>query len=338
MFSHDEHMAPMNIRRRSLVASGMTLLAAPGAVFAQTPGKTPRIGYLSLRSGPESQDEAFRQGLRELGYVEGKNISVEYRWADSKPDRIPALAEELVRLKVDVIVCAGGGTAVILAVKKAVRTIPVVFQASGDPVSAGFVASLDRPGGNLTGVSGLTGDLNEKRLDLLKQAVPGVSRVAVLVNPTTINAGAILKGLEAAARTLKVKLQVVEARDPQTIDAAFAAMTRAPPEALLVVNSTIFFAQREQIVGLAAKSRLPGIFDQRQFAEAGGLLSYGASLANNYKRLASYVDRILKGAKPADLPVEQPTRFELIINAKTAKALGLTIPQSLLLRADEVIQ
>ena len=327
----------MNIRRRSFVASGMTLLAAPSAVFAQTPGKTPRIGYLSLRSGPESQDEAFRQGLRELGYVEGKNISVEYRWADSKPDRIPALAEELVRLKVDVIVCAGGGTAVILAVKKAVRTIPVVFQTGGDPVSAGLVASLDRPGGNLTGVSALTGDLNEKRLELLKQAVPGVSRVAVLMNPTSTNAAA-LKGLEAAARTLKVKLQVVEARDPQAIDGAFAAIKRERPDALLVANSPMFFAERKRIVGLAAQSRLPGIFEGREFSEAGGLLSYGASLADNYRRLASYVDRILKGAKPADLPVEQPTRFELIINAKTAKALGITIPQSLLLRADEVIQ
>ena len=327
----------MNIRRRSLVASGMTLLAAPSAVFAQTPGKTPRIGYLSLRSGPESQDEAFRQGLRELGYVEGKNISVEYRWADSKPDRIPALAEELVRLKVDVIVCAGGGTAVILAVKKAAKTIPVVFHTGGDPVSAGFVASLDRPGGNLTGVSALTSDLNEKRLELLKQMVPGVSRVAVLMNPTSTNAAA-LKGLEAAARTLKVKLQVVEARDPQAIDGAFAAIKRDRPDALLVANSPMFFAERKRIVGFAAQSRLPGIFEWREFSEAGGLLSYGASLADNYRRLASYVDRILKGVKPADLPVEQPTRFELIINAKTAKALGLTIPQSLLLRADEVIQ
>ncbi len=327
----------MNIRRRSLVASGMTLLAAPGAVFAQTPGKTSRIGYLSLRSGPESQDEAFRQGLRELGYVEGKNISVEYRWADSKPDRIPALAEELVRLKVDVIVCAGGGTAVILAVKKAAKTIPVVFQTGGDPVSAGFVASLDRPGGNLTGVSALTSDLNEKRLELLKQAIPGVSRVAVLMNPTSTNAAA-LKGLEAAARTLKVKLQVVEARDPQAIDGAFAAMKRERPDALLVANSPMFFAERKRIVGLAAQSRLPGIFEGREFSEAGGLLSYGASLADNYRRLASYVDRILRGAKPSDLPVEQPTRFELIINAKTAKALGITIPQSMLLRADEVIQ
>ena len=337
MLSHDEDMAQMNIRRRPLVASGMALLAAPGALIARTPGKTPRIGYLSMRSGPENQDEAFRQGLRERGYVEGKNISVEYRWADSKPERVPALAGEMVRLKVDVLVCAGGGTALILAVKKAVKTIPVVFQTGGDPVSAGFVASLDRPGGNLTGVTALTSDLTEKRLELLKQAVPGVSRVAVLVNPTSTDAAA-LKGLEAAARTLKVKLLVLEARDPQAIDGAFAAMKSERPDALLVANSVMFFAQRKQIVGLAAQSRLPGIFEGREFAEAGGLLSYGASLADNYRRLASYVDRILKGAKPADLPVEQPTRFELVINLKAAKALGITIPQSLLLRADEVIQ
>ena len=314
------------------------LLAAPLAAEAQpTPGKTARIGYLSLRSGPEHFEEAFRQGLRELGYVEGQNISVEYRWADWKPDRIPALAEELVRLKVDVIVFAGGGTVTLLAVK-AVKTIPVVFLTGGDPVSAGLVASLHRPGGNLTGVSLLTSELNAKRLELLKQAVPGVSRVAVLVNPTRSTAGAVLKGLEGAARTLKVKLQVLEARDPQAIDGAFAAMKRERADALLVANDPMLFAQRERIVGLAAKSRLPGIFEWREFAEAGGLLSYGTSVADMYRRLATYVDKILKGAKPADLPVEQPTTFEFVINLKTAKALGLTIPPSLLGRADQVIQ
>jgi putative ABC transport system substrate-binding protein len=328
------------IDRRAFVSTTtLGLLAAPLIAEAQQPStKTARIGYLSLRSGPEHFEEAFRQGLRELGYVEGQNISVEYRWADWKPDRIPALAEELVRLKVDVIVSTGGGTVTALAVKKAVKTIPVVFVSGGDPVSAGLVASLDRPGGNLTGVSNLTSELNGKRLELLKQAVPGVSRVAVLVNPTRSTAGAVLKELEGAARTLKVKLQVLEARDPEAIDGAFAAMKRERADALLVANDPMFFGQRERIVGLAAKSRLPGIFEWREFAEAGGLLSYGTSVADAYRRLAGYVDKILKGAKPADLPVEQPTRFELVINLKTAKALGLTIPPSFVLRADHVIQ
>jgi putative ABC transport system substrate-binding protein len=314
-------------------------VAAPLTAQAQQPStKTARIGYVSLFSGPEHLEEAFRQGLRELGYVEGQNISVEYRWADWKPDRIPALAEELVRLKMDVIISTGGGTVTALAVKKAVKTIPVVFLTGGDPVSAGLVASLHRPGGNLTGVSFLTSELNAKRLELLKQAVPGVSRVAVLVNPTNPTAGAVLKGLEGAARTLKVKLQVLEARDPQAIDGAFAAKKRERAGALLVSNDPMFFAQRERIVGLAAKSRLPGIFERREFAEAGGLLSYGTSVADTYRRLASYVDKILKGAKPGDLPVEQPTTFEFVINLKTAKALGLTIPPSILSRADRLIE
>ena len=318
----------------------LALLARPVAADAQQQPttKTARIGYVSLRSGPSHLEEAFREGLSELGYVEGQNISVEYRWADWKPDRIPALAEELVRLKVDIIVSAGGGGPTVRAVGKAVKTIPVVFLTGGDPVGTGLVASLGRPGGNLTGVSLLTSELNAKRLELLKQAVPGVSRVAVLVNPTLSTAGARLKELEGAARALKVKLQFLEARDPQAIDGAFAAMNRERAGALLVANDPMFFAQRERIVGLAAKSRLPGIFEWREFAEAGGLLSYGTSVADMYRRLATYVDKILKGAKPADLPVEQPTKFELVINAKTAKALGLTMPQSLVLRADHVIQ
>ena len=321
----------------ALLALG--LLAAPLIAEAQQPSmKTARIGYVSLRSGPEHQEEAFRQGLRELGYVEGQNISVEYRWADWKPDRIPALAEELVRLKVDVIVSAGGGTVTVLAVKKATKTIPVVFVTGGDPVSTGLVASLARPGGNLTGVSFLTSELNAKRLDLLKAAVPGVSRVAVLTNPANPLTAGALKELEGAARALKVKLQVLEARDPQAIDDAFAAMKRERAGALLVRNDPMFFAQRERIVGLAAKSRLPGIFEWREFAEAGGLLSFGANITDVYRRLATYVDKILKGAKPGELPVEQPTKFELVVNLKTAKALGLTIPPSLVGRADRVIE
>jgi putative ABC transport system substrate-binding protein len=315
----------------------LALLAAPLAAEGQPAvPKTARIGYVSIRSGPADFEEAFRQRLHELGYVEGQNISIEYRWADLKPDRIPALAEELVRLKVDVIVSSGGAVTA-LAVKKAVRAIPVVF-ISGDPVRAGLVASLARPGGNLTGVSTFSRELNSKRLELLKEAMPGISRVAVLANLAGPFTGANLKELEGAARALGVKLQVLGVRDPQEIDEAFSAMTRERAGALLVLSDAMFLPQRERIVGLAAKIRLPAMFEWREFAEAGGLLSYDTSLGDLYRQLATYVDKILKGAKPADLPVERPTRFELVINAKTAKALGLTIPPSLLLRADHVIQ
>ena len=322
-------------RRESLIGWG--LLVVPLAAQAQPPTtKTARIGYLSFRSGPSFLDEAFRQGLRELGYVEGQNISIEYRWADWKPDRVPALAEEMVRLKVDVIVTTPGGSTA-RAVKQAVRTIPVVFTA-GDPVGAGLVASLDRPGGNLTGVSILTTQLNSKRLALLKEAVPGVARVAVLANATAPTAEAQLKELEGAARALRVKLQVLGVRGPQEIEDAFSAMTKERAGALLVLGDPMLFAQRERIVRLTAKSRLPGIFEWREFVEAGGLLSYGTNVADMYRRLATYVDKILKGAKPGDLPVEQPTKFELVINLKTAKTLGLTMPQPILFRADRVIE
>jgi ABC-type uncharacterized transport system substrate-binding protein len=272
----------------------------------------------------------------ELGYVEGHNIAIEYRWADWQLDRVAALAAELVRLNVDVIVSTGGGYTA-LAVKKAVTTIPVVFSA-GDPLGMGLVARLDRPGENVTGVSVFSGELNAKRLELLKAAVPGVSGVAVLANPANPSTGAALKELEGAAQALRVTLQVLEARDHQEIDDAFAAMARERVEALLVVTDPMFFAQRERIVDLAAKHRLPGIFEWREFVEAGGLLSYGANIADMYRRLASYVDKILKGAKPGDLPVEQPTKFELVINLKTAQALGLTIPPTFLFQADEVIK
>jgi putative ABC transport system substrate-binding protein len=319
----------------ALLALG--LLAVPLAAQAQpTPGKTARIGYLSFRSGPSYLDEAFRQGLRELGYFEGQNIAIEYRWADFKPDRASALAAELVRLQVDVIVSTGGPIPATAA-KRATKTIPVVFSA-GDPVGAGLVVSLNRPGGNLTGVNLLANELEAKRLQLLKEAVPGVSRVAVLANPATPTTGATLKGLEGVARALRVKIQVLEVRERQGIDDAFAAMARERAEALLVMTDPLFLAQRERIVDLAAKHRLPGIFGWREFAEAGGLLSYGTNVADMYRRLATYVDKILKGAKPGDLPIEQPTKFEFVINLKTAKALGLTIPPSILSRADRLIE
>jgi len=315
----------------------LTVVAAPLAVDAQPPaGKTTRIGYLSFRSGPAHLEEAFRQGLRELGYVEGHNLAIEYRWADFKPDRAATLAAELVSLKVDVIVSTGGPIPA-KAAKKATKTIPIVFTVS-DPVGLGLVARLDRPGGNLTGINILTVELNAKRLELLKDAVPGVSRVAVLANPANPATAEALEELQVAGRALRVKVQVLEARERQEIDTAFVAMARGRAEALLVMNDPMFLTQRERIVDLAAKHRLPGIFQFREFAEAGGLLSYAANLADIYRRLAYYVDKILKGAKPGELPVEQPTKFELVINLKTAKALGLTIPPSLRLRADELIQ
>ena len=322
------------IRRRVfLVIAGAVLAwACPGQ--AQPPAKTARLGYLSARSGPTDLDEAFQQGMRELGYTEGQNLSVEYRWAGWKPERFAALAEELVRLKVDVIVSTGGNE-LALAVKKAVQSTPVVFTA-GDPVATGLVARLDRPGGNLTGVNLVTTELNAKRLELLKAAVPGISRVGVLSNPSTTT-NRVLQDIEAAARSLSVKLQVVEARNPREIDTAFPTMTKQRAGALLVMANPMFLTERDRIVRLAATHRLPGIFEQAEFADAGGLLSYGASIADMYRRLATYVDKILKGARPGDLPVEQPTTFELVINLKTAKALGLTIPQSLLHRADRVI-
>jgi putative ABC transport system substrate-binding protein len=319
----------------ALLALG--LLAAPLAAQAQpTPGKTARIGYLSSRSGPSYLEEAFRQGLRELGYFEGQNIAIEYRWAEFKPDRASTLAAELVRLNVNVIVSTGGPMPATAA-KRATKTIPIVFTAA-NPVGTRLVASLNRPGGNMTGINVLGPELDVKRLDLLKEAVPGVSRVAVLANPANpVTAGA-LKELEGAARALRVKLHVLEVRERQGIDDAFAAMARERAQALLVTTDPMFLVQRERIVDLVAKHRLPAIFGWREFAEAGGLLSYDTNLADMYRRLATYVDKILKGAKPGDLPIEQPTRFEFVINLKTAKALGLTIPPSILSRADRVIE
>jgi putative ABC transport system substrate-binding protein len=320
--------------RRGFVATLVGGLVA--AAVKRAAAKTTRIGYLSLRSGPWFLDDAFRQGLRDLGYVEGQNLAIEYRWADWKPDRASALAAELVRLNVDVIVCIGGNIPA-LAAKRATNTIPIVFIGS-DPVRAGLVTSLDRPGGNVTGVNILTIELNAKRLDLLKSAVPRAKSVAVLMNPTSVTSAALRKELEGTAQALRVQLQVLQVRERQEIDDAFAAMARRRAEALLVVSDPMLFAQLERIVDLAARHRLPGIFEWREFAQAGGLMSYGTNIADMYRRLATYVDKILKGAKPSDLPIEQPTKYELVINLKTAKALGLTIPQPLLLRADEVIQ
>jgi putative ABC transport system substrate-binding protein len=327
-------------RRAFLGTLAGGLLAAPLAAEAQQAAKVARIGYLagSLAATPHAP-EAFRQGLRDLGYVEGRNVVIEYRDAEGKFERLPALAAELVALKVDVIVAPN--TVAALAAKQATRALPIVFAAPADPVASGLVTSLARPGGNVTGLSNLAPELVGKGLELLTQAVPGLTRVAVLWHPGGLGERTekdMLKAAEVAARALGVRLQVVEARGPADIDRAFSQMTRARAGALTVLTTPMLLAERRRLVDLAAKHRLPAVYTSREFVDAGGLMSYGANVADLLRRAATYVDKILKGAKPADLPVEQPTKFELVINLKTAKALGLTIPQSLLGRADEIIQ
>jgi len=314
------------------------LLAASLAAEAQAPAKVPRIGFLSARPPTDNPYfiESFWQGLRELGYVEGQNIAIEYRFAEGRPERLPALAAELVRLKVDVIVT--GGPPAPEAAKQATGTIPVVFAVAADPVAVGLVASLARPGGNITGLASISGEVVGKQLELLKEVAPKISRVAVLQNSSNQAHRHTLRQAEGAARALGVQLHIVEARTPPEIDAAFAAMRSQRVGGVLVLRDPLFLTQRTQIAALAAKNRLPVVYGFREEAEAGGLMAYGASVPLMYRRAAIYVDKILKGAKPGDLPVEQPTKFDLIINLKTAKALGLTIPQSLLARADEVIQ
>jgi putative ABC transport system substrate-binding protein len=322
------------------VVLAVSLVLAPLTADAQQAAKIARIGYLVLNLAAASHlTEAFLQGLHDLGYVEGRNIVIEYRSAEGKLERLPALAAELVALKVNVIVA--GGPPHALAAKQATRTIPIVFASSADPVTDGLVTSLARPGGNVTGLSNLGSGLVGKGLEQLTQAVPGVSRVAVLWQPgayaerTTRD---MLQEAEAAARTLGVQLQLVEVRGPADFDRAFSEMTRARAGALTMLPSTMLISERRRLVDLTAKNRLPAVYASREFVDAGGLMSYGSNLADMFRRAAIYVDKILKGAKPADLPVEQPTKFELVINLKTAKALGLTIPQSVLERTDQVIQ
>jgi putative ABC transport system substrate-binding protein len=327
-------------RRTFLAMLAGGLLAAPLAAEAQPREKVPRVGYLSPGSPSEPfrrrRFEAFRQGLRELGYVEGQNIAIESRWAEGKYDRYSVLAADLVRLKVDVIVAVGGRAT--QDAQQATRTIPIVMSVVIDPVGSGLVASLARPGGNVTGLTIMASDLVGKQLELLKEVVPKVSRVALLWNPANPGSAPQLRQAEAAARALGVRLQPLEARGPQEIDSAFAAMTRERAGALLILPDAIFGNQRRQIAELAAKRRLPSLLGVGEYAEAGGLMTYSANNLDLERRAATFVDKILKGAKPADLPVEQPAKFELVINLRTAKAIGLTIPQSLLLRADEVIQ
>jgi len=318
-----------------IVLLALGLFLAPYPSQAQSVAKTSRIGILNPAFDPHPPLEAFRQGLRDLGYVEGHNIVLEYRFADSRYERLPELAAELVRLKVDVILAEGGQA--VRAAQHATGTIPIVFPAVPDPVGQGLVASLAQPGGNITGLSFQDPELMGKRLELLQQAVPGVTRVAYLWHPSRIGARA-LQELETAARALGMQLQPVEVRDPYPFDQAFATMAEAHADALITQPSAVFLSRRTQIVDLAARTRLPGIFPDRELAEAGGLMSYGPSLAANFHRAAVYVDKIHKGARPADLPIEQPTRFELVINLKAARALGLTIPPTMLFLADEVLQ
>jgi putative ABC transport system substrate-binding protein len=321
----------------------VVLLAVAVIAEAQPPGKVPRIGYLvtgSLES-PETRVllDAFRQGLSERGYVEGQNIVIEYRAADGKIERLPGRATELARLNIDLIVA--GNTPAARAAQQATTRIPIVAPVMGDPVGDGLVASLARPGGNITGLTFLGPELVPKRVELLKEALPRVSRVAALWHPGAFGERTtrdMLKETETAARTLGVQLQLVGVRGPDELDRAFSTMTRERAEALIIFPSPMLFNERRRIVDLAAKHRLPSMSGAREFVELGGLIAYGASINDLIRRGANHVDKILKGAKPADLPVEQPTKFELIINLKAAKQIGLTIPPNLLARADKVIK
>ena len=305
---------------------------------AQQPAKIPRIGYLEAVSPSIGavRSEAFRQGLRELGYVEGKNIVTEYRYAEGKRDRLPALAAELVRLKVDVIVTAGASAT--RAAKKATSTIPIVMAQDSDPVGKGVVASLARPGGNITGLSTLAPEISGKQLELLKEILPKLSRVAVLGTSTRPGNAQTLREVELAAGAFKVEVRYLDVLDPKKIETAFGAARKERADAVLVLAGRILISHRTQVVELAVKSRLPAIYPFPVYVEAGGLMSYGVRRSDLFRRAATYVDKILKGANPGELPIEQPTKFQLVINLKTAKALGLTIPPEVLYRADIVIK
>jgi putative ABC transport system substrate-binding protein len=330
--------ADQNRKWGGIFAIGFAFAMCGVAADAQQPMKIPRIGFLSPTSPSAipARIEAFRQGLRELRYVEGKSIVIDYRWAEGKLDRLPALAAELVRGKVDIIVT--GGSSPTRAAKEATTTIPIVMAQDGDPVGTGFVASLARPGGNITGLSMLAPELSGKRLELLKEVVPRLSRVAVFGTSTNPGYAQVLKELELAAGVLKVKLQYLDILEPKDIETAFRAASKGRAEAVLVLASPIINSQRTQLAALAVKSRLPATYFQTEYVEAGGLMSYGTNIADLYRRAATFVDKILKGRTPADLPVEQPMRFEFVINLIAAKQIGLTIPPNVLVRADRVIK
>jgi putative tryptophan/tyrosine transport system substrate-binding protein len=320
-----------------LVLAGVMLLHVPAAK-AQQPTKIPRVGYLAANSLSDisARVEAFRRGLRELGYVEGKNIVLEWRSSEGKFDRLPALAAELASLKVDMIVTPGAPAT--RAAKAATITIPIIMSQDPDPVGNGFVASLARPGGNITGLSSLTADLSGKRLELLKEILPKLSRAAVLGTSTSPGNAQALKETELAAGALGVKLQYLDVLESKDIEIAFRAVSKGLAEAVLVMSGPVLNSQRAHVAELAAKNRLPAVYEGAEYVEAEGLMSYGVSINDLYRRAATYVDKILKGAKPADLPVEQPIKFEFIINLKAAKQIGLTIPPNVLARADRVIR
>src|SRR3989338_3357018 len=328
----------MNKAGLSSILMAVALLAVGMIAEAQQPKKVPRIGFLATVSPSTISDrvEAFLQGLRELGYVEGKNIVIEWRYAEGKADRLPGLAAELVRLKVDLIVTAG--SPVTRSAKEATSTIPIVMGLDPDPVGNGFVASLARPGGNITGLSSLSPEISGKQLELLKEIVPKLSRVAVLGTSTRPGNAQALRETERAAEAFGVRLQYLDVLSSKDIETAFRAASKGRAEAVLVLACPVLNSHRTQIADLAAKNRLPAIYERAEFMDAGGLMFYGASVTEMFRRAATYVDKILKGAKPADLPVEQPTKFEFIINLKAAKQIGLTIPPNVLARADKVIK
>jgi putative tryptophan/tyrosine transport system substrate-binding protein len=330
----------MFTRRRMIVSALATaLLAAPCAAVAQATGKVWRIGFLEAGAPTANPQfiEAFRHGLAALGYVEGQNVVIVDRWADGQVDRFPALLSELVRLKMDVIVV--GSTAGALAAKAAVSTIPVVFVGVQDPVGSGLVASLARPEGNLTGFSLAEEDgLLGKRLEIFREIMPAIRRLALIWNPASPTGAPRLKDARSAAAKFGVTLELFEARDAKDFDGIFAAIAKERIVALMVIADPLTVRNRQRIVALAASNRIPAMYPFLEFAQVGGLVAYGASVPELFRRAATYVDKVLKGAKPADLPVEQPTKFELVINLKTANALGVTVPQSLLLRADDVIR
>jgi putative ABC transport system substrate-binding protein len=311
------------------------LFAVAAPASAQQTKKVPRIGYLRFIEVP-ALDEAFRNGLKDLGYIEGQNIHVEYRYAGGSVERLAEFAAELVHLKVDVIVA--GSTQSIDAARKATKTIPIVFPVTFDPVGSGFVATLARPGGNLTGLSTVNPDAAAKRVELLKEVMPKLSRVAVLRNPTNTGSQFALKETQEGAKQLGIRLQVLEAQRPDDLEGVFRTAVRDQADALIVIVDAMFFSQRKQIGDLGIKHRLPTMLDSRQYVDSGGLMAYGVNLSDLFRRAAVYVDKILKGTKPAELPVEQPTKFELVVNLKTAKQIGLVIPPNVLSRADRVVR
>jgi len=334
----------LNDRRRFLCCAVAGVLVDPARVLAQAPGKVHRVGYLNLRAGPTALDEAFLLGMRELGYAVGRNLAIEYRWASNQMERLQGLAEELVRLNVEVIVTAT--TPAIRAAMRATSTVPIVFQATADPVGTGLVASLGRPGGNVTGLTLQSTELARKRLQLMRETVPGAARVGVLTlrDPDSQLASDRLAGslmlaeTQAAAQQMGVALVARAVVDAGELPDAFAQFQREKAQALIVQVNPLTLQHRPKVVELAARHRLPAMYEVRSFVDDGGLVSYGPDLNEMYRRSAAYVDRIFRGAKPGELAIEQPGKFEMVVNLKTAKTLGLAIPQSLLLRADEVVQ